>query len=327
MKSTHKYGSWPVAIAMALLSCPMAGCETPIEFSGEEMKPYVVMYGMQEAGDSLALQLSFSRFFLSEKEPPVIDNAAICLRRNGSEIPLSRFAIDADNGHGTYYFATKPKPGDTLEVVATVPGDNGATVTAKTCVPQRPTLTYVQHTISETDGQTKFTIRLRLADTEENNYYRLRLNGYHEETQQYSERLTFSSQSPYFAVIDDIDALDMILDGGVYVYSDFWGTDLLFEDGMFNGEEIEFDIHYDLSRYSDMESDGSVPMFQVQLISYSKEGYMYLYTVDEAFYYSDEYFYEPVQLYSNVQGGTGVFAASNTITDTLPIHYVHRSEW
>ncbi len=318
---THNiYNNIARSLCLALLmGVVLASCQTEIEFDGEETEPYIVVYGVQEADSTMSIQLSYSRFFLSNAPTQYIGDATVQLYLNGTLLPVDR----VNEEEGRYYFDVRPQPGDSL-YLSVVAGDKA--VVAGTRVPRVPQIEFVGYTTDTTidsysdeyysynDTTVTYHMRFRLHDAAEENFYQFSVQMYDEFYTAYQDNMYFSSSSPYFY---EMDALEVIEGGD----GTFYGNYVLFDDALFNGKEMEFSISYDRWNSSGY-FDPTMPMFRVALQSYSKECYRYKKTAPAA---GDDFgglFTEPVQVYSNVEGGIGVFASQTIVFDTLPI-YLH----
>ncbi len=223
---------------------------------------------------------------------------------------------------GRYYFDVRPQPGDSL-YLSVVAGDKA--VSAGTRVPLQPHIEFMGYTTdtvvnSNDDGEggtysdttVTYHMRFRLHDGSEENFYQFSVQMYNDFYASFRDNMYFSSSSPYFY---EMNALEVIEGGD----GKFYGNYVLFDDALFNGKEMEFSISFD--RWNDSGYDPAVPMFRVALQSFSKECYRYKQTASS----SDELgglFSEPVQVYSNVKDGIGVFASQTLVFDTLPV-YLH----
>ncbi len=311
-----------LSLMALLMGVALTSCQTEIEFNGEETDPYVVVYGVQEADSNMSVQLSYSRFFLSNEPRRRIDDATVQLYRNGELLPVAR----VDEEEGKYYFDARPQPGDSLYLSVVVPSEEGdKAVTAGTRVPQQPHIEFMGYTTDTVvnsyddgyggiynDTTITYHMRFRLHDGGEENYYRFCLEGYNEFYASYQDNIYFNSNSPYFYEMDALDVLEG-MDGA------FYGNEVLFDDALFNAKAMEFTIevsHWNSSGYY----DPAKPMFRVVLQSFSEECYRYMKTASSSRDDLGGIFAEPVQVYSNVEGGIGVFASQCVTFDTLPIY-------
>jgi len=86
---------------------------------------------------------------------------------------------------------------------------------------------------------------------------------------------------------------------------------LLFSDNLFNGESYEFTLNFKTDEVI------KINYYYVELLSLTKDGYLYRKTVDN--YNNSEYdmYAEPVQVYSNVENGFGIFAGVTSHIDSV----------
>ena len=159
-----------------IISCVVAlavtACTKPIEFTGDVTESQVVMQSKITAGDSIKLRLSWSRFFLDAMPFRMIEDATLTLTVNGTVMPTT---VDYSQTEGIYTIGYCPLPGDTLSIVARVPGHEP--VGAVTVVPAAPDVSGMSAMqVAQTDvdyySDLQYVVRFRLDDPEEEaNFY------------------------------------------------------------------------------------------------------------------------------------------------------------
>lgn len=102
-----------MAVAVSLLT---VACKKEILFSGDEGKQYVVVMAQLEPDSAVVVNLSYSRFFLEDKDPLRINDATMRLWVNGVQYSPATVA------DGDYCFAVAPAAGDSVWFEAEVPG-------------------------------------------------------------------------------------------------------------------------------------------------------------------------------------------------------------
>lgn len=167
MKNNHIYLLGLFALIVAL-----AACTKPIEFNGDVTESQVVLQSKITAGDSIKVRLCWSRFFLDPSPFRMIDNATLQLSVDGTVVPVTATYSPSE---ALYTLGYIPQPGDSLSIVAFVPGHEP--VSASTVVPANPRLngaTSTQTTPADYDSyiDAEYAVRFRLDDPEgEQNYY------------------------------------------------------------------------------------------------------------------------------------------------------------
>lgn len=282
-----------------LLGCCilLAGCEKMVEFDVEKVTPYVVVHSKPEADSSVQVRLAYSRFFLDNHAFRPIGNAEVQLYANGQ--PLPRMSAS----DGCYRFDGSPKPGDSLTLQVRIPGYD--LVEAGTSVPSLPDFEVLEALYDSISRSCR--VKVRIHDPKGRNYYRIAFEGWEVE-QQYGmgndtvpSFISFSSEDMVFT---DATSLDYLLDGGQTIVN---GRFLSFSDALFDGKA--YTMEFDLMLWSAASiADPSHP-FHVRLSTLSRERYLYDRTLKQSFE-QDEFLSEPVQIYTNVKGGIGIFAAA-----------------
>lgn len=193
-------------------------------------------------------------------------------------------------------------------------------IIASTTVPQKPELIIVQHTMGEMFDQSGDPIaeaKIIIKDDEsEDNYYELMIY------QGYTDRSYYALDYTYYYQVDDpVLKAEGFLD---QEYNSFY-----FSDQLFNGSTHEFRIKY--RGYFTYSGDKIIPhgAFLV-LRSISKEYYLFLKSWNLHYYnqnihnhvdyLTEDYDFltllfqgEPVDLYSNINGGHGIFAGYSEV--------------
>lgn len=124
---------------------------------------------------------------------------------------------------------------------------------------------------------------------------------------------------------DEEDANDFLFGSPSNVYN-------LFTDDLINGKEYELTFSTDVGYfYYDMgygpngkddpiiyeKHKGEFSWYIISLQSLTREAYLYMRSSYAQHWYGDDFFSEPVQAYSNVENGVGVFAGYNSVTNVL----------
>lgn len=307
-----------ITIMAAMMAVLTTACVKTIEFNGDIVNNQeVVMVSLPEADSTWHVKLTMSRFFLGNDRISTIENASFALEVNGQ-------AMDnhiTNQGNGYYDMGYVPRCGDTLTLTVNVP-DKGK-LTAGCRIPNRPSIgdisfdwdttqyvyIYDDDTIirSYGDVNVKFVIK---DPSNEKNFYMLRVaeRTHYEwdETEEYG-----NWQYSYITIDDnvlfDLDMTNEILD---ISESDNTGSMILFTDERINGHEhaITIPLHY--SSESEYKRQ-----YRLEFYSLSRDCYYYLKT-RRAAASQDELtgiFSEPVQLYTNAQGGIGILGGMSAV--------------
>lgn len=311
-------------LSFLLITFFCVSCEKVIDFNGRITEPMLVLNSYITPDSAVKAQVSESRFFLSNQDTfTMVSNANIVLWVNG--------AIEENltyNGNGLYKGSYFPHPGDSLRLLVSVPGKPGiscgTTVQASpqvdapdtnsvliaTHVPviRYDSIALKQDTLGYADSH-KINFVMKISDDGNvRNYYRLIVRSV-------TRSLGITTTSYSFS-------FDDVVSGNTEKGSFGPPSSLIsnkfniFSDNLFDGKV------YPLS-FSLMDTYGSFfPMYHkyvyITLQSLSPAYYFYLQTREAIGINS--FFAEPVQVYSNVEGGTGIFGSFTGKTFRITLH-------
>ncbi len=287
-------------VILCLLGFAVTGCEKIVEFDVDEVTPYVVAISRPEADSAVNINLSYSRFFLDGHPFRKITGADLRLYANGSQVNL----LSSDEGH--YLFDCRPQAGDTIAFHLYVPGYQ--MVQAGTRIPAEPDFEVVE-TIYDTFTKV-CQVKVRLNDPAGRNYYGISFDGWVKDEYMPTPDTMPRPYSMQFSTSDivftDATSIDYMLDQGE---TTVYGSYLRFSDALFNGSSHTMVFYLYFSYRNDYLLDPEYPVY-VRMTSLSYDRYRYENTIDK---YNEEYSFlsEPTQIHTNVQGGIGIFAASN----------------
>lgn len=301
-------------LILAVAAMMAVGCEKVVEFDMGDIEPKVVVNSLVQMDSTISMKLTYSRFFLEggygNNAFRVIDNAAITLLRNGMPESVTG-GLD-----GIYTSSCKPQPGDTLSLVVSVPGHEE--ITSGCRIPSKANYEVVDFEVDSNGrwGDIQCRLRLKINDVAgERNFYRISALGWDSYWDSISPRdrmkITFECSDPVFG---DATNIETVIDGGDNTR---YGQELDFADTYFEGSShvltITFSIYdylyYDGGVHSTLPSEWPIELF---VTSISEELYRYSQTKNAAEGELFGLFSEPVQVYSNIKGGVGIFAAQTT---------------
>lgn len=305
--------------AVLLTSCEQS-CEKVIDIDPGDIEPYAVLISKPKADTSITVRMTWSQFFLDEHPVTPITDATVNLDVNGSEHSATNL------GEGNYRFGYKPQPGDTLTISAFVPNGNH-TLTAGTRVPATPDFDITDHRFDAEYSYYQSHMKIKI-HANGHQYYKMRLwsvylNDEYDSVQHRwvpvvdSSRLRQLSFSVDDQLIVQSSALEVALDE-----DGFSGDELLFSSDFFGGSEYEFEFYFDdyWYYYSYMSQDSAgvqtLP-YIVELIAMSDELFRYE-TTATSVSGIDQLFSEPTQVFCNIDGGIGIFAAQTSLRKLAP---------
>ena len=325
-----KYKLHTLALVLSGISPVFWSCENALEFDGEQMAPLLVMNSLISPDSIFTVQLTKSKFFLKDDSNfDPVNNASVELFVNDTLFETLAFSTN-----GNYTSNYIPKAGDkvrlsaqhsdinTVSAVTDIvkPAQISKIDTATLITDKSPIFSYEYGGYgdiieSDTIGYSynkKMNIIINIDDdVNKKNFYRvsLRIKQYFDDGRESEGQFFYESEDMVFGSSDETG-----LFGEGYSRSQYNE----FSDELFNGKKYPFKISTNFSSfiYTDEkkpDNDGGVTSPKVvrneliiQVHSISESFYKYLKTMNTN---SNAlgFFSEPVQIYSNVKGGIGIF--------------------
>ena len=306
-------------------------CQKVIEFNGEITEPLVVVNSLATPDSVVSAQVSLSRFFLSSQSTfNLIDTANVVLYVNGA---LKETLKNKTNG--VYVGTYKPLVNDTVSLIVQIAGKKvvscGSRIMSKVSIISVDTssmltgnnVPIVSYSVSGTGAaipdtigyskERKLSFILNFSDnTALKNYYRLQLTNKTISGSKISYNYSFN--------FDDIVSGNNNQDNVGPPTSLVSNKYNVFNDDLFNGKQypLKFSMTYSKNVYlpGHYKSQPAREVY-INLQSISRSYYLYLQT--RAGIKTNTFFAEPVQVYTNVDGGTGIMGSytSNVVKFTL----------
>lgn len=270
-------------------------CETEREIKEIEYQKKIVVNSLFNNEKSIEVRVSQSRSVLDKESSFELEGAKVQLLFNGGVLDMAY-----DNNVKKYYLTDPflPVPGTDYTIQVQSPGFVTARSTTKlTALPKNLVFELVENTSVDNDGVPQDQLRVSLLDhVGEINYYQMQLF-YYSQIQQ-----TFIPFIPENADSENT---------GLFRNSD---NSFLFSDKNKDGETIsfKFTIPFD-------QSIGT-PRFKIDLYSLSRDYYEYerTQTLNDGLTVGfGSFFFEPVQIYTNIDNGLGIFAGKTVARDTI----------
>lgn len=332
-----------IFILIMLCALLFSSCEKTIDFDGEGTAPMIVVNGLVVPGKPIEVSVSksqsllagsyFFEFLIDAKVDLYVDGEYVeTLIAEQSDEPDNPYY---DTGYRKWFFKgqTIAENGKTYRLEVT--NDGLQAVNCETTVPEPVQLIAVDTATEfipvDYGTQEMLGVKIKFVDNaENNNFYRVQIDqlsgvnkNYYNGTEQNSDTVFLSKQlALYLNLFDPVfgsgtDEADEIVTGtpdNKYA---------LFDDGKINGEEYTVKVripqNYRNTYKADLldEDSGNFNERQIVLYSLSREYYEYLRSATNHLYYADDYFSEPVPVYSNVNGGIGIFAALDSASYSI----------
>jgi hypothetical protein len=277
-----------------------ASCEEVLEFDIDPGDRQLVVNALPCTDSTLFVNVTYSRFFIDNQPFPPADGATVSVDING--VPTSPTSHDGAN----WWFPYTAVAGDLLTVHVSLPGHDPVSGTTRV-----PALPNMQAPIAEIDtlqpinsGDILFT----LSDpADQQNYYYIYVEEYDSGSRwnQWESRWDTIDTviHSYFNCLD-LQVTDPAVNSSLGLMGYFNG--LLFTDSLINGQAHEMKIS--LMMFKDTAENPIQRHYTLVVQSLSHEAFRYIKDVQQSQSVT-QFFAEPAQVYSNLDGGLGIFAA------------------
>jgi len=324
-------------IIILFISVFLTSCETIIDFNGKDTDPLLVVNSIISPDSAIKVHVSESRFFLEDDSKLVnLSNAAVKLQVNNAEYEVLK---SIQNGYyqGTYV----PKAGDKLKIIASNSGfhEVSATTEVATAIPvlsvdtstvtlektamlsynyDQPTPDTIGYSINN-----QFKINVNFNDPANvQNFYKvaLKMKVWLSDGTTQIVKYYFNSDDVVFGNTSESGIFDNSANNYYNVFSD----DML--DG--KSYSLKLSANFYSYLYFDITPSKTEKLYEpvtvikneliIELQSISKSYYLYLKTRDASSTFVD-FFSEPIQIFSNIQGGIGIFGSYNTASFKIQV--------
>ncbi len=316
-----------VLVAASLL---LNACSEPIEFDPGQVEPYAVLLSRPMNDSTVCVHLSYSRFFLDNREPEAVSDALVTLDVNGVA-SVGAYDAGAYFGYGAYTFTSKPQPGDILKVTASIPGYD-RTVKATTSIPPAANVEILDYVIDTSGRQTNdgdyyyygdnfyYKIRFKVKSHSNDEFYCVSIK--HADTRRVGMNWVWDTTNwirTYFSMNDPLVNSQNVEDVIEGYDGTFYGDEAFFSSELFQNGEHEFSVVVEeWPDYGNGLDYAHFPLL-LEVRTLSRELYRYEQTADNATYdFFDGLFSEPVQVICNIEGGIGIFGGSCRKRFSLP---------
>lgn len=277
---------------LAMMFILFAGCTNVAEIDIALERPIISVNSVFNADSTWQVSVTRSRNVLDDVmgsyfEP--VDNARVTLKDgNGNLVETLSYTLN----NFSYMYRSNARPEIGRNYVLQVAIDNDPVLQAKNCIPLSVPIESVQIDSAgfHSDG-TDIKMKISFSDPEQvKNYYALKIlrNAYHianEDTIRFIEDVNFEPIDPAF--------------------QDYFstGASTVFNDNLFQGKSYSFQVQ--VSPYFNF---GTTERITVMLLSVSEEYYEYFTTKNLQYSKREDPFAQPVQVFTNIQNGVGIFA-------------------
>lgn len=280
-----------------LLMLLSISCEKEITIDLKQHSPSICINCIIEAGaDSILIEISKTQSIDNSEEFSLIDNATIQLKEDGKLLSGISY-----QGKGLYLTNHRPVEGKEYSITVNVP--DYQPLSAKTVVPYYPkaNVAFVNDTVEDKMWPNGFRIvpkfNVRLNDLPDNNYYWIILAKIYMQGNNIRGNFNTTYKTDYLG-FDDFNRYYVQDNSYPFTNYEYIGI-LRLTDTDFKNKSIEFSI-------------SALNSGDLYVISFDKHFDRYYKTSIKQFliYEYDELpVFEPIQIYSNIKNGFGIFGA------------------
>lgn len=279
-------------------------CETVVDMKLPEQPPKMVVNSFFTPDSLIMLHLSKSKFVLKNEELKPITDGEISLFENG------KFVGKLTHINKGFYYLPGFYPVENATYSLNASSNGLKTVEAKDFIPSKPIINQIELSNSYYEGESYKDFIVHIQDkAEEENYYMVELLG---------KRYEYIYDTITYNIIDSVEVNERI---------DFISQDLVFEDQEASSQAIISDklfngsiylLRLSVSAYL-FDEHNNISYFQVivKLKHVSKAFAQYMLTFSKN-NFSDP-FSQPMQVYTNVTNGFGIFAGYSTTINSVKL--------
>lgn len=285
----------------------LSACEKTIDLPIEYTEPKLVVNSITSPDSLWQVNLSASKYIYETGAIQLIPNAIVSIQEVGG----AAFTLNMIDT-GIYVSAIeKPIAGKTYLLSVTHP--DFESVNSTSAIPSEVNLNSIE--ILENviiESYTYKKVRITFNDPPGKNYYRMSFftTGLGYDWYSGGQELVWTEYSFW---INYQDPNSNSIDGTLI------GTEsILLSDEYFDGKEHSIDILIDSYYFEEYYQTEYDQFFKVKLHHVSREYYWFALSLDKYYEVSDlEFFTQPVQVYTNIENGLGIFASLNTRCDSF----------
>ncbi len=289
----------------------ISACEKNIDIKIPDEGRRLVLNGLLGADSILSVNLTISKYILdSDEKTKPVEGAKVVLYKDNQLIEIL-----TDSSAGYYYANYTLKQGENYHIK--VETDNYPDLETETTVPYKTNIIELDayQTFNAYDWpETRFTLIFK-DNPEYDNYYAVSVI-----ERRYT---TYELGDGEDTVLVDDYHLN-IYSSDPNVFSDDWylQQDLLFTDELIQGKEYKLQFNAQRNFY---DNNNTVSVYYVQFKTISKDYYLYYTSLAKHYNAQDEFFMEPVQVYTNIKNGFGIFAVYAADVDSVRLESITRT--
>ena len=281
----------------------LIACEKTVYIDIPDKGRMITINSLFNPDSLLKVNVSKSCYIL-DNDIQAIENATVEIYENDNLINTLPYL-----NNGWYKSTTqKPSSGDTYKIKVTVPG-MGTAETESYIPPETNIISIDTASVIRTDidgyryEQLEFRVKFK-DNPDENNYYLLAPMEIHIYTYDDHEGDTIISDTAQHIMYFESSDPSLI--------ENLWGKGALFGDNLFNGNTYEFVFSVEKYFYD-------TTSICINLNSISEGYFKYLATSNKHMEANWDPFMEKISVYTNVEGGVGIFGGYSLVTDTIVV--------
>ncbi|MBI1838211.1 MAG: DUF4249 domain-containing protein [Flavobacteriia bacterium] len=266
-------------------------CKKEIKYKGDPEGAFIVVNGLIEADSIIQISLSKSKPAIGEQNTGPSEITSDANLSIVDQMTGEVFTSNQISSSGYYLFNTTAKVGHQYNI--SVDYSNFKTCTSSTKIPiSIPINSWDTLTFQENNSYKK-TLKIVLNDPSGKNYYALKLFSI--------DTVTNSQDAVYLSVTENTN---LNYDGG---------SILTFDDHGFDGTTKTMNFSFYPIKYFDTVN-GSYNIeksYRLELYHLTEETYNYVVSTWKAAMNNDNFFGEPVKVFTNIKNGLGIFGGMN----------------
>ncbi len=308
-----------LVLSIFVLSVCLFSCEKKLDIDIPDSEKHIVLNGIITNDSLIYVNVTKSKSVLSNEKVKMLDDANVKLFGN------DLFIENLTNiGNGVFISSITPEIGVKYKVTADYLNLQSVKSEITLKNPEKiisiDTILEIKSYLAEygddfTDYSMKFKIKIK-DNVNENNYYFISL-------MKKEPIYNFDQQPPVIIGYNDtylyFDTNDPSFKGFINSYSLNGMFGKVFSDELFNGSEYIININSSILNQNSYNNDYSsvTPLLVVRLLTVNQDIYRYITSFNLNQQSEDDPFSQPVQIFSNVEKGLGLFSGYTMDVDTL----------
>ncbi len=304
----------PIYFLLAILAMGGYSCETDVEIPIDYTEPKMVVNSVFGTDDTAKVWVTASKYILDQKPIESIDDAQVEVRNSQGDV----WILEHDNDGWYLNPLWQIMPGETYEL--TVEHPSYVPVSAWNQVPEAPLFNAIGFgnwiTVMEDGWDYRYReVEVRFNDPQGSDFYLLKFT-------MLSPRIDWDYQNNTDGdtVWEEypVELRTMNSEGGLDAYD--FRSSFLINDVLFDGGECVFSALMDEYYFQGNDGDQHLRVYLHRI----SEAYYYYASSLENYQETGDFFFfsQPVQVYTNIENGLGIFAGYSAVNDSIKIEKI-----